>query len=576
MLKTISLLLVCLISLPVLATEASNEQSVAPVPAQQASTNYEKALKDTEELKKKLQETQTNNEQLQRDNTTLKQENNALKQNLQTQLDVMAGNLKALEERTANTPTNESLEILATSFYERLRSTDDSVSFWGIVSGLIASLITIILASLALFHFGKIRVIENKAASVLAQSQRETRMAINEAIRTSRKQAIDITHKWIQDEGAVAISNHINKLNQQLESVEKSVTTLRKNERIAEETTNNIMAKERTIKNSTKNPSNNRTNNSKKLITDTDQLYALAKETYLNIPLEEAMRVINQLINHHGFNTAFKLGVVSIKLLILVDQEKYHKAVRFYEKNVHARLSSAGITSEGHSLIISALCRAHLNLKNFSVVNQIAESWYDYVIQEKISGSRLYMILPFAYTAKENLGMSIEPLLEYVDNSLSTVQLDIFEKNTLSDFKLLLESKIFGFNPKNINQFIDSAKDSEVLLDRSIHATHICLITETHQNVIDIHKKVKTSLTKSQKNEFHLSYSTLLLNLATALYRSQRYHSALRLAYYVQYKIDTYTNYTLDYDGYNEINEILDKCPKLIAKRKTISSYGNT
>ncbi|PTO79555.1 hypothetical protein [Vibrio splendidus] len=250
MLKTISFFLLFLASLPLQAIDVPPVLTDT-VPKSKVETNYEKALKDTEELKKKLQEAQTNNEQLQRDNVSLKQENNALKQNLQIQLDVMAGSLKALEKRTANTPTNESFDILVTSFYERLRSTDDSVSFWGIVSGLIAVLITIILASLALFHFGRIKEVERKAKTALAQSQRETRMAIDEAIRRSEKSAqttaTDVTENWIKEHGGKDIKNLEAQIQKQLLDLEKSNRLLKERERFAINVTNEIKQKQNEV-----------------------------------------------------------------------------------------------------------------------------------------------------------------------------------------------------------------------------------------------------------------------------------------------------------------------------------------
>ncbi|MCC4854438.1 hypothetical protein LMH78_01355 [Vibrio lentus] len=561
MLKTIPLLLVCLISLPVLATEASNEQAVAPVPAQQASTNYEKALKDTEELKKRLQEAQTNNEQLQRANTTLKQENNALKQNLQTQVDVMAGNLKALEERTANTPTNKSFDILATSFYERLRSTDDSVSFWGIVSGLIALLITVILASLALFHFGKIRDIENKATSVLAQSQRETRMAVNEAIRTAKKSATDIAHDWVQEEGAKEIKTFVQDLNKQLDEVQVAISKVRSNEKIADEVTKSIRNHEKSIAQSLPSSESNSTVNIDFLPTELQKhQYDLVQASCGIEPVQQTIRLINDILSKSiGENK----DILTFKVFCYTLEGQYKKAISFYEKHLFSYYEDKHVSYLNKVPVLASLVSCHYYSKNYVTTYQETKKALSSLIAHNSYVFRAHQLAHFNLLAQLELKtLTSESLKTYQDllalegqdfdeNSKEIVQRVIF----IAEMNLKPES----INSKNIHGFVCSAHSLAACLKRAIAISHELGRLGKSKESLELTSHIRQVLLRRQKRAHFIDYLILTLNHANGLYKCGHLRPARRLAKFIDKKVNQEKLFHLDPAGHREINEILGR-----------------
>ncbi|MCC4783430.1 hypothetical protein LMH77_11005 [Vibrio lentus] len=561
MLKTISLLLVCLSSLPVLATEASNAQAIAPVPAQQASTNYEKALKDTEELKKKLQEAQTNNEQLQRDNTSLKQENNALKQNLQIQLDVMAGNLKALEERTANTPTNESFDILATSFYERLRSTDDSVSFWGIVSGLIALLITVILASLALFHFGKIREIENNAESVLAQSQRETRMAVNEAINTSRKEAINITHKWVQEEGAKELTTYIDDLYKELNTVSDSITFLKNNEKIAIESTQNIQKKEKILALSL--PSNTNSNNIEHKVDvnfPPTQLanneYELVRNSCATEPCGTTTRLINDIINK---KQEPNISLLTFKLFCYSNDQQHNRAISFYEQELFSYYDAKGIEHLNKVAVLSSLSSSYLCMENYHSAYQTTNKAIDDVIEFGNFIFRSHHLIWIHYESAVAMNINSEEHIEKYKNilELNGPEFDEISKEFIIRTIFIAQMYFRNTDNESLIAFVNEASTLYFYLNRTISISHTLLKLGKNEDCLNITNLVSSALLKRQKKVSWHDYMILQLNRATALNRTGNHRAARHLAKYIDFKVNQEKTLALDHYGHAELKDIL-------------------
>lgn len=421
------------------------------MPVKQVGTNYEKALKDTAGLKKKLQEVQTNNEQLQRDKSALEQENKTLKQNLQIQLQVMAGSLKALEERTANTPTNKSFDILATSFYERLRSTDDSVSFWGIVSGLIALLITVILASLALFHFGKIREIENTAKSVLEQSQRETRMAVNEAIRTSKKAAISITHKWVQEEGAKEIKTFVQDLNEQLDEVQVAISKVRNNEKIVNEATQSIRKHEKSIAQSLPNSRDSESSHSVNIDFLPKDLsmhqYNLVQMSCGREPTRQTTRLINEILSKSiGENK----DILSFKVFCYTMDGQYKKAISFYEKHLFAYYEDKHVSYLNKISVLASVVSCHYYSKNYVTTYQETTKALSNLITHGSYVFRAHQLAHFNLMAQLEIQTLTAESLEIYQDLLALEGQDVDENS-----KEMLQRVIFiaelHLKPESIN-----------------------------------------------------------------------------------------------------------------------------
>ncbi|NOH39331.1 hypothetical protein F0267_13880, partial [Vibrio coralliilyticus] len=109
--------------------------------------------------------------------------------------------VEKLEGNLNAKPSREEFDLLSKTFFERLRTTDDSISLWGILATIIGVLCTLILAAMAFLHFGRINELTKKTEKSVSESRNEAQMAVNAAIAHAGNRAEKIIEEWIKDKG---------------------------------------------------------------------------------------------------------------------------------------------------------------------------------------------------------------------------------------------------------------------------------------------------------------------------------------------------------------------------------------
>ncbi|WP_170968676.1 hypothetical protein, partial [Vibrio lentus] len=502
--------------------------------------------------------------QMKERNSDLKRENTELKQNLQFQVDVIADSLKALHDKSVNTPTNESLDILAKSFYERLRSTDDSVSFWGIVSGLIALLITVILASLALFHFGKVREIENKAKSILAQSQRETRMAVNEAIQTAKKTSTDITHDWVQEEGAKEIQIFVQDLNKQLDEVQIAISKVRNNEKIADEATQSIRNHEKAISLSLPNNKGDENSNSVNMNFLPKELdshqYSLVQKSCAVEPTQKALQLINDILSKSKDENK---DILVFKVFCYTMDRQYKKAILFYEKHLFSYYQDLPIDYLNKVSALCSVLSCHYYLKSYATIYQETTKALGDIINNKSYVFRAHQLVYLNFLAQVELKiLTADSLKTYKDIlTLEGKDFDQDSKETIQRIIFMAELRLQpeSINSTNILDFVCNAQSLTALIKRTISISHQLVIQGKPKESLDLTSHIREILLKRQKKAHFSDYLIIILNHANGLYKCGHIRPARRLAKFIDKKVNQEKLISLDEAGYREINEILDR-----------------
>ncbi|MEZ9532157.1 hypothetical protein AB4260_02175 [Vibrio lentus] len=561
----------CLL-LPFTANTKETEKSVETTTN---ATAHEIAKIDAKELLVLLQASNEAKVTLKAENIQLQQRiqgltntNSASDEHLKGLIIQLNNRIDRLESRSNSYISEAQLEILSTSFYERLRSTDDSVSFWGVITGWVATLITLILATFAVFHFGKIKDIESKAKNILEQSQHETRMAVNEAIRNAEKAATDIAHDWIQEEGAKEIKVFMNDLHKDLDLVKASISNLKNNEKIAIESTNNIRKKEKDLTLQAKITTSNENKDLSEhldiaphfLVKNYNKLYTLIQHIYLEQSVSEGIRVIKEALNLNI--TEDQRKEISVFLLMIYHNEgKNSEAISFYDKYLHSYYADKPISHFNKSTTLITIAHSYYELQQHSAAYLITNQALKDALESQNSIFRIYEFAYIHFETSLTLKADLGETLSYIEQ-LYNIEQEKTEKdeNITEQFKCLLfrvKGHHLGINDIDIYSFINEATNTENYLDRAITATHMLLTMGEWDKCTEICKFMSKSLLSSQKRHAFDSYAHILSNHAYSLYKKGQTSTAYKAAKFIDKKLADGKIKSFTQNGKREISEIL-------------------
>ncbi|NOH95330.1 hypothetical protein [Vibrio sp. 99-70-13A1] len=550
---------------------ASTKETGTSMKTAANATTHEIAKIDAKELLVLLQASNEEKVILKAENTSLQQKvqdltntNSTSDKHLQDLIIQLNNRIDRLENRSTDYTTAVQLELLATSFYERLRSTDDSVSFWGIISGWVATLITLILATFAVFHFGKIRDIENKAKNILEQSQRETRMAVNEAIRNAKKAATEITHKWVQEEGAKEIKIFVQDLNTQLDEVQIAISKVRNSEKIVDEAAQSIQNHEKALAQSL--PSNKEDENNSAVNVDflpnelNKHRYNLVQKSCGSEPTQKSIQLINDILSKSKDENK---DILAFKVFCFTISRQYKRAISFYEKHLFSYYEEKDIDYLNKVPVLSSIMACHYYSKNYVTIYQETTKALSALITHGSYVFRAHQIVHLNLLAQLELqtltadSLKIyEEVLALEGNDFSEDDKDVIQKAIfIAELHLKPDSK----SSEDILNFVCNAHTLTNVIKRTITVSHELGKRGKSKESLELTSHIRQVLLKRQKRAHFNNYLIITLNHANSLYKCGHLRPARRLAKFIDKKVNQDKVMSLDEAGYKEINEILDR-----------------
>ncbi|AIU67248.1 hypothetical protein JV59_33705 [Vibrio coralliilyticus] len=320
-------------------------------------------------------------------NSRLEVENEQLKAQislLKLQQETLSTQFSEIKEQLDNKPSKDSFELLSKSVFERLRTTDDSISIWGDAISLLGILITLVLAFFALFHLGKLRNMEKQATSRLQESQKEVRMAVNQAVTTSRNAAKTITNNWIEEHGAIEIKEQVNTLKNNLNSVSNSLSKMRENERQAINTTRNIKEYEELLsRGSTATTKSNKAPPLSKLISNPLESIPVLADYLSRRDYKKCLAIANQIQSRFSTEKP-NIQISVIKLIAYERLGRHPLALHVYQNEIYTHTQSSEYKDDSFSYghTVSVLSDIYLGMGDYTKVHSMTSELLDYVAEK--------------------------------------------------------------------------------------------------------------------------------------------------------------------------------------------------
>ncbi|MGF1710103.1 hypothetical protein L4C37_05890 [Vibrio kagoshimensis] len=554
---------------------ASTKETGTSMKTTANATAHEIAKIDAKELLVLLQASNEEKVILKAENTSLQQKvqdltntNSTSDKHLQDLIIQLNNRIDRLESRSNNYSTSKQLEILTTSFYERLRSTDDSVGQWATSASILGVLITVTLGALALFHVGRIRAAEGTLNDRLEEARRENRMAVNEAIRNAKKAATEITHKWVQEEGAKEIKIFVKNLHRELDSVSESIETLKNNEKIAIETTSNIQKKEKDLALQAQKTTISENNSiakhldiaPKNLNNDFNKLYTLAQDTFSQCSSLETLRAIKEIQNLNLTDTE-KKQISIFQLLVHRNNKEYKKVISFYDSHQHSFFVDKPLTYFNKSVALLVIVKSYFDLQQYSAAYQIADQALKSVTDSKDLIFNVYELTFFHFESSLILGANLENSISFIDQHLeiALAQTEISEATVenFNNLKFRAKGHHLGLDKVDIFGFINDSDKTISYINRAANASHMLLTMKEWDKCIELCRAVSKSLLYKQKRHAFNHYCHIFSNHAYALYNSGQTTTAYRMAKFIDKKINDGKITSIMQSGIIELEEML-------------------
>lgn len=464
-------------------------------------------------------------------------------------------------ENSLNNKVNKAeLDMLSTSIYERLRTTDDSITMWGTVSGWFATLLTFGVAMMALLHFGRIRELEKQTKETLERAKNDSIIAANAAVTRAGNEAKSTIENWITETGVKEIEKKVSAFNDHIKIAKEKILNIDIAIKEANSSVNNIKEKEKNI--SSELVKNNKDNdNNTTLVEHLSRLpskrnFDSNKEIILallsNNKCIEALDIIRFTRPN---NDEQRTSISLIEIYSNYQLKRYNQVVKIHHKNKDLINNTATLKNIDLNIGYIFYCIVcSMKKLDYSTKEILTESDYflNYLIENKIKDTTLPVLLKeicdvdnddYAFTNR-HLKMIIE---NYPDNKLPFM---------IDRFRFIMSDKIEKCYSISCEQFLNSASNVQELISAYVGITNHYLINKEWAKSLDKYTEIDKILFKSQKIKYHDSYIFLLLNRAYALHKIGSKRRAFRLATYVLnylYKNRIY----LDESGRNELNEIL-------------------
>lgn len=474
--------------------------------------------------------------------------------------------LKKLNSQIEQKVSDNTLDILSKSFYERLRTTDDSVSMWGTVTGWFGVLITLVLASMAFLHFGRFRELKSETENVLREAKKNSAMSANAAVTRAGNEAKKQLHNWLNDKGIKEIDRKISEFNQQISIAKDKLSYIDGTLAEANTSISRIKIKEESFQLSPEK-------DIKKTSPDVVNLLNILPSQRT---LDNTLPLVNSYLDSQDFRKALESinNLFDIKTLTK-DEEltlNLYKSytlghLKLHQKSAIVYLSKCApfftpesinvqLTKVNIYLVLNIVVYSLIKIKNYDTAKDITIFALDNILKSRFKYNQIEYIASLAieidiHNKNQDLSHTYIPkLIELFSDSDNKIY-------KLERLRLLSELEADRHYNFDVEKFIEIAKNTSDLINAYILITDHYALTENYDLSINYFNVISNCLTKDQKkHNIHL-YIYLLLNRAYSFSRSGQRRKAYRLGSYVKNK-SRQLGITFDERGKSELEEALN------------------
>ncbi|ROO49146.1 hypothetical protein [Vibrio crassostreae] len=455
---------------------------------------------------------------------------------------VLRSEIMELKRQIEIRPTNESFNLLTTSFYERLRTTDDSINMWGTITGWFGAFITLVLAAMAIMHFGGFRELKNETKRVLNDAKRDSRVAANAAVTDARIKAESATTKlvseFLDDKGIKQIEIKINQFNSQISHAEEKLSRIDRTLELANNSVVNLQQKEAMIISTSKD---NEDIKNKDII---EYFGKLNKDR----TFQESTNILNNYFTKSNYRDALKI-IKTINKELLSAQETLtldqYEAFCYCQLSIHNKACSLYHSQLNKLLDIETFERQQENVNSFIILHNIsyslmkegqpenAKAIISFLMDLVFNKSYKYQYVPALMTIldKCNNGTLVE---QYIEKSIEIFSDDPKVCYNLNRFRLsrAIEMNVdFSFD---YNEFLDSSTDKQDESNAYALITHHLFTQKKWLELLVKYEEYKTKTTKEEIRINDGSYIAILLNRAYAYYNLGSKRKSYHLMKYIR------------------------------------------
>lgn len=502
----------------------------------------------------------TENEQLKRELANLKNEQTVAIHELKIRNEQLLATVDLLTLKIDSKPNQNELDILSKSVLERLRTTDDSVSMWGITSAWFATLLTAILAAMALLHFGRIKELTSNTKAILDQAKHDNMIAANAAVERAGNQAKLAVDNWIAEAGIKKIENKISTFNGQIEIAKEKLSNIDSSLMVANLSIGSLKEKEKNISQISTEKDN----------TDLITNLSLTPE---NKDFDVDISIILGLISNQNYFSALdvirklepkneneKLKLLILNVYTLNKLNMYGTIYKLYQKNLETFRNENILSSTNTGLNIPAsllcICNSLYMLNRNEELIGYSEFCLDLFLN--INTNKL-AICGVIYVYNERNKESPSKTLDYIDKFLSSTSIKDNVRSAILKIKVQVETEINPCYSLDKDKLLENVSSMDDLIDLYITLTNHHMIKKEWYKSLDLFEEIDNLLFKEHKKIYQSSYLTLVLNRAYSLFNIGAKNKAYRLAKHLNHCVKT-KKIILGDSGRFELNTIIASC----------------
>ncbi|MEZ8492068.1 hypothetical protein AB6C81_07470 [Vibrio splendidus] len=473
---------------------------------------------------------------------------------------VLRSEIMELKRQIEVRPTNESFNLLTTSFYERLRTTDDSINMWGTITGWFGAFITLVLAAMAIMHFGGFRELKNETKRVLNDAKRDSRVAANAAVTDARIKAESATTKlvgeFLDDKGIKQIEMKINQFNSQISHAEEKLSRIDRTLELANNSVVNIQQKEAMIISTSKGNEG---------IKNKD-IVAYFGKLNKDRTFQESTNIFNNYFSKGNYRDALKI-IKTINKEFLSEQETLtldqYEAFCYCQLRIHNKACSLYHSQLNKLINIETFEGQQENVNSFIILHNISYSLMEEGQPDNSKAIILFLMdLVFNKPYKYQYIPGLMSILDKCDNGALVEQyveksVEIFSDDpkicyNLNKFRLsrAIEMNVeFNFD---YNEFLNSSTDKQDKSNAYVLITHHLFTQKKWLELLVKYEEYKTETTKEEIRINDESHIVILINRAYAYYHLGSKRKSYHLIKYIRNQCNKHKNFKFitDLDEY--------------------------